>query len=84
MGEKDDFLRLDARLLEHVAEHLHDALGDAARVGMRGQHGKAADHLMARIVDQDGLGEGAADIDTDTIGAGRREGSVNGCFSLSS
>ena len=34
--------------------------------------GEPADHLMGRIVDQDSLGEGPADIDTDTIGAGRR------------
>jgi hypothetical protein len=27
---------------------------------------------MGRIVDQDGLGEGAADIDADAIGPGRR------------
>ena len=72
MREKDHFLGIDAGLLEDVAEHLDHALGDAARIGVRGQHREPPDHLVGRIVDQDGLGEGAADVDTDAIGAARR------------
>ena len=72
VGEEDDFLGIDAGLLQHVAEDVDHAFRDAARIGMGGQHGEPADHLVGRIVDQDGLGEGAADIDADAIGAGRR------------
>ena len=72
MREKDHFLGIDARLLEHIAEHLDHALGDAARIGVGGQHGEPSDHLVGRIVDQDRLGEGTSDVDTNAIGAARR------------
>ncbi len=71
MREKDDFLGVYTGLLEHVAEYFHDALCNPARVGVSGQHGKPADHLMGRVVDKHSLGEGTADIDPDAIGAGR-------------
>ena len=38
MREKDHLVRIDAGLLQDVAEDLNHAFGDAARVGMRGQH----------------------------------------------
>ena len=72
MREKDHFPGVDARLREDIAEHLDHALGDATRIGVGGQHGEPSDHLVGRIVDQDGLGEGASDVDTNAIGAARR------------
>ena len=72
MGEKDDFPGIDARLLKDVAEHLDHALCDATRIGVRGQHREPPDHLVGRIVDQDRLGEGTSDVDTNAIGAARR------------
>ena len=78
VGEEHDVLGRDAGLRQHVAEHLDHAGGDAARVIVRGQHRIAADDGMRGIVDQHGLGEGAADIDADAIGALGR-----GCLGVS-
>ncbi len=72
MGEKNDLLRIHARLLKNVAKNLHHAFCDPARIGMRGQHRKTAHHLVGRVVDEHGLGKGPADIDADAVGAGRQ------------
>ena len=58
-------------VLEHLAEHLDHAAGNAAGMIVRGQHRVPADHLARRVVDQHGLGEGAADVDADAIAARR-------------
>ena len=65
VGQEDHVLGIDAGALEDAAEHLDDALGHAAIVGMGGQHRIPADNLACRIVDQHRLGEGAADVDAD-------------------
>ena len=59
--------RRDRRALEHAAEHLDHALRDAARIGMGRQRRVAADDLVAVVVDQHRLGEGAADVDADPV-----------------
>ena len=69
VGEEDHAFGCDARVREHLAEHLDNALGDAAGMRVRGEHRVPADHFARGIVDQHGLGERAADIDADAIAA---------------
>ena len=71
MGEEDDFPGIHARAFEDGAENFHNALCHSARIGMRGQHGEAADHIVGCVVDEDGLGKSAAHVDADAIGAPR-------------
>ena len=71
VGEEDHLVGRDARLRQHVAEHLDHAGRDAARVVVRGEDGVAADHGVGAVFNQHGLGERAADIDADAIGARR-------------
>ena len=71
VGEEDDVLRRHAGCLEHPAKHLHHAAGNAALVIVRGQHRVPAHDGTSCVVDQHGLGEGAADVYADAIGARR-------------
>ena len=67
MRQEHHVLGRDLGALEHAAEHLDHAGRDAARVGMGGQRRVAADDLVAVVVDQHRLGEGAADVDADAV-----------------
>ena len=67
MREEHDVLGRDPGAFEHAAEDLDHTLGDAARAGMGGQRRVAADDLVGVVVDQHRLGEGAADVDSDTV-----------------
>ncbi len=65
--QKHDIPWLDARALEHVAEHFDHTPRHAAGVSVGGQHRMALHHLERCVVDQHRFGEGPADVDPDTV-----------------
>jgi hypothetical protein len=78
VSEEDHIGGRNPGALEHVAEHFDDALRDAARIAVRGEHGVALHHLERLVVDQHRFGEGAADVDADAVGFGWSHESIRG------
>ena len=81
-GAVDDVLDLIGRcagLLQRIPEHVGDRLRRVAGRGQNFAHGERA----AAVIDQDQIGEGAADVDADSVpplplGEGWGEGGVIG------
>ena len=63
VGDKDNILGVDVVFFQAVFERLHNAGGNARLVVVGGLDRGFADDLVGRVVDGDGLGVGAADVD---------------------
>ena len=63
VGDKDNILGVDVVFFQAVFERLHNAGGNARLVVVGGLDRGFADDLVGRVVDGDGLGMGAADVD---------------------
>ena len=61
--DEDDILRVDVIFFQAVFERLHNAGGNAGLVVVGGLDRGFADDLVGRVVDGDGLGMGAANVD---------------------
>ena len=63
MGDEDNVLGVDVILFQAVFERLHNTGGNTGLVVMGGLDRGFADDLVGRVVNGDGLGVGAADVD---------------------
>ena len=63
VGNKDNILGVNVVFFQAVFERLHNAGGNACLVIVGGLDRGFADDLVGRVVNGDGLGVGAADVD---------------------
>ena len=66
MGDEDDILRPDLALLHDLVQHLYDAGSNALGGGMGGGDLYASNDLKGLVINGNGVGEGATDINSDT------------------
>ena len=65
VGDEHHIVRIDVILRQHLADDLDDAFRHALFRVVGGGDLGLGDHLIAAVVDHDGIGEGAAHVDAD-------------------
>ena len=66
VGDEDDILRPDLALLHDLVQHLYDAGSNALGGGMGGGDLYASNDLKGLVINGNGVGEGATNINSDT------------------